>query len=263
MSVVIFCGGKGTRLKEETEFKPKPLVTVGGVPILHHIMNIYAHFGYKKFVLCLGYRGNAIKDYFLNYKLFSTDFSLKDGKVKYLKSGNKSDDFDITFVDTGEDTLTGERLMMVKEYIDDDFMLTYGDAVAKIDIEKLVELHGKNGLTGTVTGVHPTSKFGLLAVNDKQVVTSFYQKPLLHDYVNGGFMVFKSKFFDYLKPNQMIEDAMKDLVEDEQMAMYKHDGFWHCMDTYKDYEDLNVLHANGAPWVFDGSHIAVEHYVGL
>lgn len=228
--VVIFCGGKGTRLREETEFKPKPMVTVGGSPVLLHIMKIYSHYGFKKFILCIGYKGEMIREYFTN--------------PEFAKH-----EFDIVFLDTGEETLTGERLMFSEKYVSTpEFMVTYGDGVANIDLNQLLTFHRNSGAIGTISGVHPTSKYGLVAIDDSDRITSFDQKPRLHDYINGGFMVFKKDFFSYLKPGMMIEDAFPKLVREKQLALYKHEDFWHCMDTYKDYEDLNHLWQVNPRW---------------
>ena len=228
--VVIFCGGKGTRLREETEFKPKPMVTVGGFPMLLHIMKIYSHYGFKKFILCIGYKGEMIREYFNN--------------PEFRASG-----FEITFLDTGEETLTGERLMLSEKHISGpEFMVTYGDGVANIDLNQLLAFHRDSGAVGTITGVHPTSKYGLVAVDGSNRITSFDQKPRLHDYINGGFMVFKKDFFSLLKPGMMIEDVFSSLVKEKQLALYKHEDFWHCMDTYKDYEDLNHLWKVNPRW---------------
>lgn len=249
--VVILCGGTGTRLKEETEFKPKPMVNIGGRPILWHIMKTYHHFGFNNFILCLGYKGQMIKDYFLNYKWRSSDFAMRISKEKteYTIHHNNNDDFRIIFADTGEDTMTGERLAMVKKYIPhNEFMLTYGDGVSNLDINALIDFHRKQGTVGTLTGVHPTSKYGLVSVDDNNLVTSFSQKPKLSEYINGGFMVLRRDFFRYLKKDQMVEEALSDLIQDRQLAIYKHDDFWHCMDTYKDYEDLNKMWKDNPQW---------------
>jgi glucose-1-phosphate cytidylyltransferase len=249
--VVILCGGTGTRLKEETEYKPKPMVTVGGRPILWHIMKLYAHHGFNNFILCLGYKGQAIKDYFLNYKWLASDFSMRIGrnKTEYAIYGDREDDIHIIFADTGEDTLTGERLKMVERYIpQQEFMLTYGDGVANLNINALVNFHRRQGTAGTLTGVHPTSKYGMVSVGDNNLVASFAQKPKLNEYVNGGFMVFRRDFFSYLRGGQMIEEALVDLAGEKQLSLYRHDDFWHCMDTYKDYEDLNKMWKNNPQW---------------
>lgn len=247
--VVIFCGGKGTRLKEETEFKPKPMVTVGGQPILWHIMKYYAHHGYNRFVLALGYKGNMIKEYFLNHKMFCSDFRMKNGEVAECYTNHGDNTFDITFADTGEDTPTAERLLLLNKYIPDkQFMVTYGDGLSNVDIPALVAFHNAQGVMGTITGVHPTSKYGLVRVDAQNRITEFQQKPLLHDYVNGGFMVFQQDFFSALKPGQMIEDTFLDIVGKKQLALYQHDGYWHCMDTYQDYQELNRQWADGPQW---------------
>ena len=228
LPVVIFCGGKGTRLKEETEFRPKPMVTVGGMPIMWHIMKHYAHYGHQQFILCLGYKGNVIKEYFINQKLFANDFKMENGTVAEV-FGSGHDEFEMTFADTGEDTPTGERLLQVEKYITtNEFMVTYGDGVSNIDIEALIAFHRSQGTIGTITGVHPTSKWGLVRVDEEKKVTAFEQKPVLHDYVNGGFMVFNKEIFKYLKPDQMIEDALVDLAHDHDLSLYQHDGYWQA-----------------------------------
>ncbi len=211
---IILCGGTGTRLKEETEFKPKPLVEVGGAPILWHIMKIYAHFGYNNFVLALGYKGNSIKEHFLKQKHYTSDIALntKDGKAVIFDNDtphNPADDFNIIFSDTGLDTPHGERVLKLKKYITEDiFMVTYGDGIADIDIKKLIEFHTSHGRMATITGVHPTSRWGLVNTDANGIITEFAQKPMLYDYVNGGFMVFNKEFFNFIQPGDMIEDAL-------------------------------------------------------
>ena len=241
--VVIFCGGTGTRMKEETEFRPKPMVSLGDKPILWHIMKIYSHYGFNKFIIALGYKGDYIKDYFLNQEYFENDFSLrtKNGKkVLHKNTRRRKEDFHITFVDTGLETLTGERLLRVKKYLNGNtFMVTYGDGVSNIDIHNLFKFHNKHRLIGTMTGVHPRSKWGLIVSDKKFLVKKFQQKPKLNQYVNGGFMVFKKDFLKYLKPRQTIEDALECLIRDKQLAVYIHDGYWSAMDTYQDVEDMN------------------------
>lgn len=256
MKTIILCGGIGYRLKEETEFKPKPMVLVGGKPILWHIMKMYSHYGYNDFVIALGYKGSLIKEYFLNQKYFAHDFSLstKTGASKILKSSNNGaiDDFHITFVDTGEATLPGERILRVQNYIpetDENFMVTYGDGVADINIQKLVEFHKKQHTIGTVSGVHPRSRYGLLSTDVKNVVTAFVEKPVLVDWINGGFMVFRRKFFDYIKENEMEHEGLKRITKLHQLSLFKHNGFWFSVDTYKELEDLNTMwNTNNSPW---------------
>lgn len=253
MKVVILCGGIGYRLKEETEFKPKPMVGIGNQPILWHIMKIYAHFGYNDFIIALGYKGDYIKNYFLNQKYLSDNFTLntKTGSIKLHKNGATKDEFKITFVDTGQETLPGERILKVSSFIpeeDEDFMVTYGDGVSDVNITDLVKFHQSTNLIGTVTGVHPRSKYGLLKVDKNNVVKEFVEKPVLDEWVNGGFMVFKKKFFEYLKIGEFEHPAIKRLINQKQLAVFIHNGFWHAMDTYKDVEDLNRLWTDDPKW---------------
>jgi glucose-1-phosphate cytidylyltransferase len=253
MKTIILCGGIGYRLKEETEFKPKPMVQIGDKPILWHIMKIYAHYGFNDFIIALGYKGNYIKQYFLNEKNMVHDFSLDtlNGKTKIIKNGTKSEDFKITFVNTGEETLPGERILRVKDYVpktDENFMVTYGDGVSDININELVKFHMKHGTIGTVTGVHPRSKYGLLATDKNNIVTLFTEKPVLKERTNGGFMVFKKNFFEYLKFGEFEHDALKRLVAKRQLSVFNHDGFWHSMDTYPDVDNLNKLWIEDPKW---------------
>jgi glucose-1-phosphate cytidylyltransferase len=256
MKTVILCGGIGYRLKEETEFKPKPMVLIGNKPILWHIMKIYASFGFNDFIIALGYKGDYIKDYFLNQKYFLHDFTLhtKTGQTNIHRASiNKSaiDDFNITFVDTGAETLPGERILRIRDYIpkgDTDFMVTYGDGLGNVDIRKLLAFHRKHKTIGTITGVHPRSKFGQVRINDKGRVVQFVEKPSLKEWVNGGFMIFKKKFFTYLKPGEFEHAALHRLVSDDQLSLYVHEGFWHSMDTYADVENLNKYWLSGPKW---------------
>lgn len=250
MKIVILCGGEGTRMKEETEFRPKPLVQVGGQPILWHIMKIYAHYGYKDFILALGYKANMIKEYFLNWRTLANDFTL-DTKDHSLTFHTKThDDFKITFVDTGLKSLTGERLRRLKSYIDgDDFMLTYGDGLANIDISKLYDFHKKQNTLATITGVHPLTKYGIVHHNkesgkvigfSQNLVGDFVDKENYHDFlINGGFMVFKKEIFKLLKPDSMVEEIFIPMAKDKQLSMYNHEGKWKAVDTYKDLEEIN------------------------
>lgn len=241
--VVIFCGGTGTRMKEETEFRPKPMVTLGGHPILWHIMKIYEHYGFNEFIIALGYKGDYIKNYFLNQEYFLHDMTVdtRTGKSKIFRNSKKKhDDFKITFVDTGIETLTGERLLKIKKYVKTDrFMVTYGDGIGDVDIKKLTEYHKKKDTIGVITGVHPKSKWGLVVADENNIVKKFKQKPVLREFVNGGFMIFKKEFFSYLRRKEMIEQALDRLLKDKQLAVYHHEGFWSAMDTYADVEDMN------------------------
>jgi len=254
IQTIILCGGKGTRLKEETEFKPKPMVMIGEKPLLWHIMKIYSHYGYNDFILALGYKGNYIKDYFLKQKHYTSDFLLNTtngaASTFFPNDGIKKDHFNIIFADTGLETPHGERVLRLKKYINEDlFMVTFGDGVANIDINKLVEFHKKHGRVATVTGVHPRSKYGLVKVDGDNLVTTFDQKPRLYDYVAGGFMVFDKRFFDFIKAGDMIEGSLARLIPQKQLILYKFDGFWYAVDTYKEYEELNKMwRERNRPW---------------
>lgn len=237
-------------MRPETDFKPKPMVLVGGKPILWHIMKTYAYYGFNEFVLALGYKGNMIKDYFLHEHAYVSDFTLdtKTKKVDFLRDGG--DNFKITFVDTGEDSLTGERMLKCRDYItEDEVMVTYGDGVSNIPIPKLIEFHRSQGTISTVTGIHPHSKFGLFTIDEnKSLATSFEQKPFLKSsHVNGGFMIFKKEFFDYLDESP-IENQFSKLIEKNQLSVYKHDGFWQAVDTQKELELINERWEENKPW---------------
>jgi len=236
-------------MKEETEFKPKPMVLIGKKPMLWHIMKIYDHYRYNEFVLTLGYKGDMIKDYFFNQRTFLNDFTLDVSKNKIDFHNNQCDDFLITFAETGLESQTGERLLRVKKYItEDEFMVTYGDGVSDIDINKLVDFHRKQKTLGTITGVHPHSKYGLVKIDkEKNLVVDFEQKPLMYDYVNGGFMIFNKKSFDYFD-NGPMENGLIKLAKDSQLSIYKHEGFWKSMDTYREMEELNELWHREKPW---------------
>ena len=250
MKTIILCGGQGTRMKEETEFKPKPMVNVGGRPFLWHIMKLYAHQGHKDFILALGYKGNMIKDYFLNRRAFHDNFTLntKTGELSY--HSDDADDFNITFVDTGLNSLTGERVRRLKDFIDDDnFMLTYGDGVADIDINKLIDFHKKQNTVGTITGVHPLTRFGMVSKDEEtNKITEFIPKTYLNDYVNGGFMVFKKEFIDMIDKDSMVETAFDPLAQNGQLSLYHHTGKWKCMDTHKEVEEINEYYEKDPFW---------------
>jgi len=255
MKVIILCGGTGTRLKEETEYKPKPMVYIGNKPIIWHIMKIYASYGYNEFILALGYKADYIKDFFLNQKAFTSDFTLetRNHKTKfYLDDRQEVDNFKITFVDTGVDTLPGERILRCQKYIperDKYFMVTYGDGVSDINIDALVKFHKKQKTIGTLTGIHPKFKFGAVKINDKNLVTEFSEKPIMQDWVNGGYMIFDKRYFEYQKEKELEHAALKRLAAIKQLSLYKHNGFWFCVDTNKEYEELNKIWKSGkAPW---------------
>lgn len=253
MKVVILCGGFGTRLREETEIRPKPMVDIGGRPILWHIMKTYAHYGFNDFVLCLGYKGEMIKDYFLNYDYMGNDLivSLKTGTVD-IPSRQNSVDWNITLADTGQSAMTGARVSRIAKYVDtDEFMLTYGDGVTDLDIRTLLEFHRSHGKIGTVTGVSPVSRYGELAIKKNRVI-SFKERPQEQSiYINGGYFVFNREFFDFLSEEDdcvLERKPLERLSEEGQLMVYTHKSFWQCMDTSRDLELLRSLWGNGAPW---------------
>jgi glucose-1-phosphate cytidylyltransferase len=254
MKTVILCGGMGTRLREETEVKPKPMIDIGGMPILWHIMKTYAVHGFNEFVLCLGYKGEQIKEYFYNYEMLSNDFTIELGTKNidiYPKHSEKG--WKVTLVDTGVEAMTGARIKRIEEYIDTDtFMLTYGDGVADIDIKALLVYHKQHGKIGTVTGVVPPSRYGELVISGDHVM-SFMEKPEeTKDSISGGYFVFNKNIFKYLvdKNDCVLEkEPLRKLAEKGELKVYRHKGFWQCMDTYRDYKYLQSLWKKGeASW---------------
>lgn len=255
MKVVILAGGLGTRIREETEYRPKPMVQIGTKPILWHIMKIYDHFGFHDFIICLGYKGAVIKDYFLHYEVMNSDFTVNLGNRNNITLHNDHTErnWNVTLAETGEKSQTGSRVKKIEQYIGEDtFMLTYGDAVADIDIEKLLAFHHSHGKIGTVTGVHQPSRFGELCI-ESQCVKRFSEKPQTNEgFVSGGFFVFNKKFFSYLNDTDecvLEKDSIEKLSADNQLMIYKHEGFWQCCDTFRELEILNNLwtHLN-PPW---------------
>jgi len=251
--VVILCGGKGTRMEHETEFRPKPLVPIGDKPILWHIMKIYAHYGYNDFVLCLGYKGEMIRRYFLDYECMTRDFTITLGAKHELAfhDTHGKEDLTVTLADTGLETYTGGRIKRIEKYIEEDtFFASYGDGVANIDIAALLRFHKEMGRIATVTGVHPSSRFGVVQSDDSGLVTAFKEKPQMNGMVSGGFFVFNREVFDYLDDNSILEKKpLERLAAAGQLAVYRHDGFWQCMDTRTDLRILNEMWASGsAPW---------------
>lgn len=248
IKTVILSGGIGYRLKEETEFKPKPMVEVGGKPILWHILKIYSHYGFNDFIIALGYKGNVIKDYFINKKYYDGDFTLDTARKKIIHA-KALENMRITFVDTGIESTTGERVRRIKKYIDgENFMVTYGDGLSDINIRDLVKFHKSKGTIGTVSGVYPQLKYGGLEGDGKGLVSRFEKKAKLRQLINGGYMVFKKRAFDFIKEDSMIEDLFTTLVPQKQLALYKHSGFFHSMDTYQDMQDLNNLWNKNPAW---------------
>ena len=255
MKVVILCGGLGTRLREETEFRPKPMVNIGDRPILWHIMKIYAAYGHKDFVLALGYKGEMIKNYFCHYELMNNDVTIELGKPEELciHHAHEENGWKITLVNTGEDTLKGARLKKIRKYVTGDtFMVTYGDGVADIDIGALLSFHKGHGKLATLTGINPASRFGELKIDGNRIET-FREKPENDDdFISGGFFVLNRAVFDYLSENDACDfeiGALEKIANQGELMMYKHKGFWACMDTLRDTEYLNKLWAEDkATW---------------
>ncbi len=254
MQTVILCGGQGTRLREETEYRPKPLVEIGGRPILWHIMKGYAHHGFRDFVLCLGYRGNMIKEYFLNYEAMSGDFTISLGSKGHVSyhGAHREQNYRITLAETGLDTMTGGRVRRIERYIQGDtFMVTYGDGVSDVDIRALVQFHHKHGRVATITTVRPTSRFGMLDVGADGRILAFSEKPQTDAWISAGFMVFNRTVFDYLGGDECVleREPLESLARDGQLMSYQHPGFFYAMDTYREYKYLNELWASGeVPW---------------
>lgn len=253
MKVVILCGGKGTRMREETEYRPKPLVPIGGKPILWHIMKIYSQYGINDFILCTGYKSDMIKQYFMEMYWRNNDFTMHINNDKRIDfHTNEKEDWNITIVDTGLETLTGGRLKKIKDYINDDdnFMMTYGDGVSDVNISELIKYHKEKNRIATITGVHPMSPFGLIEVEDG-IVKAFKEKPRLKDVINGGYMVLSKKVFDYIPDEDCMfeEQPLRKLALDSQLAVYEHNGFWTAIDTFKDIEKVNKMWDKGdTPW---------------
>ena len=255
MKTIILCGGQGTRLREETEYRPKPLVEVGGRPILWHIMKLYAHYGFKDFALGLGYRGNMIKEYFLNYEAMNNDFMISLGskhEISY-QDEHEEQDYTVVLAETGADSMTGARVKRMQRYVKDGtFMVTYGDGLSDVNIARLLEFHRSHGKLATVTTVRPTSRFGILDINDQNQVVDFAEKPELDGWASTGFFVFEPEVFDYLLPDTdciLEREPLEKLASENQLMAYRHDGWFFAMDTYREYLMLNDLWNSGqAPW---------------
>jgi glucose-1-phosphate cytidylyltransferase len=254
VKVVLLCGGRGTRLREQTEALPKPLIEIGGRPILWHVMKYYAHFGFTDFVLCLGYLGDRIKQYFAGDRAWERhDFVLHSGASgpKRIELLGEREDWNITFVDTGLETNTGGRVKRAERYLDDDlFLVTYADGLADLDLSQLVDFHRSHGRLASLTTVNPASPFGVLDLGADGKVRRFQEKPRLDGWINGGFFVFSTSVLGRLGPNDNLEqDLLTALAEEDELYAFRHTGFWACMDTYKDHLALNALWESGeAPW---------------
>ena len=252
MKVILLAGGFGTRLAEYTDIIPKPMVPIGGKPILWHIMNSYAHFGHNDFYVALGYKATVVKEYFLNYRALNADFSVNLGSGIVTPHQIDSVDWSVTLVNTGEATMTGGRVKRLQSFIGNETcMLTYGDGLADIDMDALLEFHRSHGKMVTVSAVRPTARFGELEI-DGDSVRSFKEKPQLHEgWINGGFFVIEPGFFDLIDGDGVMleREPLERAVALGELMSYRHDGFWHCMDTKRDHELLESLWSKGAPWL--------------
>jgi len=253
MKVVILAGGRGTRLGEITKIKPKPMVEIGGKPILWHIMKNYSHFGYNNFVICLGYKGNYIKDFFAHYFLHQSDVTFDFiNNNKMIVHKNHTEPWVVTLVDTGLNSMTGGRIKRIQKYVENEtFMLTYGDGVGDVNISELANFHKRKGKYATVTSVQLPERFGSLRINNNINVTSFIEKPCSDGWINGGFFVLEPEIFDYIHDDMTIweNEPLENLVRDDQVVAHKHQGFWKAMDTLKDKDELDKYWSSGeAPW---------------
>lgn len=252
MKVVILAGGFGTRITEESQFKPKPMIEIGGKPILWHIMKYYSHFGFHEFVICLGYKADVVKDYFAKYYLYDSDieFNLSDNTYKLHRQNNER--WNVILADTGLNTMTGGRLKRIQKYITDDtFMMTYGDAVSNVNLTALLEAHTRSGKITTLTAVKPEGRFGILDMGDNNLIRKFSEKSKTDNaWINGGYMVINVKVFDYIKDDHSVfeREPLEDLAKTGQLTAYEHDGFWQCMDTQRDKQLLEHLYETDPPW---------------
>ncbi|HEX2679433.1 MAG TPA: glucose-1-phosphate cytidylyltransferase [Polyangiales bacterium] len=254
MKVVILCGGMGMRLREETEYRPKPLVQIGGRPILWHIMKHYAHYGLKEFVLALGYRGEMIKEYFINYDAMNNDFTVRLGDMSSIKyhDSHGEQDYLVTLAETGLNSMTGGRVKRLARHIEGDtFMLTYGDGLADLDINALLAFHKSHGKLATVSGVRVKSRYGLLDLDNNGSVKRFAEKPQLGDWSSAGYFVLNKKIVDYITGDDTVleEEPLRRLAEEGQLVAYQHQGCFYTMDTYREYVSLNEQwDAGNPPW---------------
>lgn len=255
MKVVMLAGGYGTRISEESHLKPKPMIEIGGKPILWHIMKEYSYYGFNEFVICAGYKQHVIKEWFANYFLHNSDITFdfsKDNKMTV--HNNVSEPWKVTIIDTGLNTMTGGRLKRVKEYVGNEtFMLTYGDGVCDINLQKLLDFHKGHGKIATITAVQLGQRFGILDINEDNVITSFREKDDEDGArINGGYMVLEPQVFDYLKDDTTVfeQEPMRNLAADGQLMAYEFDGYWQCMDTKREMDKLNeLIDKKKAPWM--------------
>lgn len=246
MKCVLLAGGQGTRMREESELRPKPMMPIGSRPILWHIMKNFSHFGVNEYVVCTGFKGEMIKQYFMNFYSLNSDFTVNlqnENEVTFHDVLEESD-WKVTVADTGQDTMTGGRVKRVQRFLenDSDFLCTYGDGLADVNIQELIEFHKSHGKIATVTAVRPTSRFGVMEIDSAGIVQSFREKPQVDGWINVGFFVFNNKIFDYLNDDSVLEnEPLTSLADQGELMAFKHDGFWQPMDTYREYKIFNEL----------------------
>ncbi len=253
MQVVILAGGYGTRISEESKFRPKPMIEIGGKPILWHIMKYYSMFGLKEFIICCGYRQEIIKEYFLNYRVYNSDFSIRLVDNHLTVHREPREDWNVTLIDSGLDTMTGGRIKRIRKYLDDGpFLMTYGDGVCDVDITATIAFHKEHKRLATITTVKPEGRFGVLDINADGQIQEFREKSSQDmGWINGGYMVLEREVIDYIEGDDTVFEAepMERIAQDGQMMAYKHKGFWRCMDTQRDKKILEKLWEKGdAPW---------------
>ena len=253
MKAVILAGGFGTRISEESHLRPKPMIEIGGMPILWHIMKIYNHYGINDFIICAGYKQHIIKEYFSNYALINSDITFDFRNNTVCTHSNSSESWNVTISDTGLNTLTGGRVKRIDKYLgnDDTFCLTYGDGVSDVPIDKLVDFHNRSGKIATITAVHPESRFGIMDMSNNDVLSFREKKTEDAGWINGGFMVLNRDIMDYIEGDQttLEQEPLENLAKDGELNAFKHNGFWQCMDTLRDKEKLQKMwESNSAPW---------------
>lgn len=253
MKAVLLAGGLGTRMREETEFRPKPMVEVGGRPVLWHIMKVLSQQGITDFVICAGYKSEYIKNYFYNYGASNLDFTVRLGDQSSTVFHGSHEEFDwtVTVAETGETTMTGGRIKMIEKYVQGEtFLATYGDGIADIDLNGLLDFHHSHGKTATMTVTQPTSRFGVVEIEDSGIVSQFREKPKVYDWINMGYFVFEPLVFDYLSRDSVLEEGpLRDIASRKELGAFRHSGFWQPMDTYRESLLLNSLWDQGkAPW---------------
>lgn len=253
MKTVILCGGRGTRLGAHGANLPKALIEIGEKPVIWHLLKIYSHYGFDDFVLCLGYLGSEIKRFFVEQNWLGSDFTLENNSnFPVLKNSPELENWRVTFAETGLDTNTGGRLKRIQKYLDGEetFFVTYGDGLANVNLEKLGEFHRSHGRVATLTAVHPRTNFGIIKLDGDGFVTEFQEKPVMQEWINGGFFVFDRRIFDYLDDDSILErEPLERLAKEKELVAFPHDGFWKCVDTFKDNLEFNQLWSeNKADW---------------